>query len=211
MGVEVQLQSMQDKQIADNPDYITNELVGYSYMILDTNDKDELLKSFGKLDKKEWAEAEFEDRVSQQRLNPGNAWRIREDVWAEFMHDGKFSYTYSERYGDQVEKVIESLKTHPSSRNAIIAMWDPTIDIDRIGGKMRVPCTMYYQVLIRNGKVNMIYNIRSNDLMTHWCYDIWLSIKLQEYIAEKLGLPVGSFIQFVGSLHTYKKDLKGIF
>lgn len=210
MGVEVKLESMQDKIIKDDPDYYTNELIGYSFMILNTGDKEELPKSFGKESELDWAEADFQERISCTRANPGEAYKLR-GVWEEFIHDGKFSYSYPERIGAQVEKVIACLEEHPSSRNAIISMWDPTIDVDRIGGKMRVPCTMYWQILIRDGKVNMIYNIRSNDLMTHWCWDVYLAIKLQEYIAEKLNREVGWFIQQVGSLHAYHKDLKGIF
>lgn len=211
MGTEVHLESMQDKQIKDDPDYYTNELLGYSFMVIDTTDKDELPLAFDKpADEVLWADADFKERISTTKCNPGEAYKMR-SVWEEFVHDGKFSYSYPERIGMQVEKVIECLEKTPSSRNAIISMWDPTIDIDRIGGKMRVPCTMYWQLLIRDGKVNMIYNIRSNDLMTHWCWDVYLAIKLQEYVAEKLDREVGWFIQQVGSLHGYHKDLKGIF
>lgn len=210
MGVEVQLHTMQDKQILDNPEYVTNELIGYSYMITNPSDKEELMKAFKKEHELPWAEAEFAERINQKKVNPGEAYKMRE-VWEEFVHDGKFAYSYSERIGDQVEKVIAMLKKTPSSRNAIVSIWDPTIDIDRIGGVQRVPCSMYYQFLIRNGELNLIYTMRSNDLITHWCHDIYLAITLQQYVAKKLNLPVGNFIQFVGSLHTYKKDLKGVF
>ncbi len=210
MGIEVKLETMQDKVIKDDPDYYTNELIGYSYMILNTEDKDELPKSFGKESEMDWAEAEIKERLSCEKMNPGEAYKLR-GVWEEFLHDGQFAYSYPERIGSQVEKVIECLDRTPSSRNAIIEFWEPKIDIDRIGGKARVPCSMYYQILIRDGKVNMIYNMRSNDLMSHWCWDIYLAIKVQEYIAEKLDREVGWFIQQVGSLHSYQKDLKGIF
>lgn len=210
MGVQVKLETMQDKVIKDDPDYYTNELLGYSYMVLDTGDKDELPKAFGKEKWMDWAEAEFEERISCERMNPGEAYKLR-PIWEEFIHDGKFSYSYPERINDQIERVVACLDHTPSSRNAIVSFWDPEIDKKRIGGKMRVPCSMYYQFLIRNGKVNLIYNIRSNDLMQHWCWDVYLAIKIQEYVAEKLDLPIGWFIQQVGSLHAYKKDLKGIF
>lgn len=213
MGVEVYLKTMQDKNVENDPDYVTHELMCYSYMIVDTSDWRDLLVSFGKNTEENfrWLEEEFNDRISRTGVNPGNAWRHREEIWKEFMHDGKFSYTYSERIGDQVHKVIEMLKVNPTSRNAIISIWDRELDQDRIGGKQRVPCTMFYQVLIRDNKANMIYNIRSNDLMTHWCYDIALAVRLQEYIASMLNMEVGNFYQFVGSLHGYAKDLKGIF
>lgn len=211
MGVEIHGQTMQDKNIVDDPDYYTNELLAYSYMIVDPTDKKELLKAFGKENEEGWDIVEFKERIGQEKLNPGEAYKLRMKTWSEFMHDGKFSYTYSERIGDQVEKVIAELKEHPASRNAIIGMWNPDIDIDRIGGKMRVPCTMFYQPIIRDGKLNMVYVIRSNDLMTHWCHDIYLAISLQEYIAKELGIETGAFYQFVTSLHGYHKDIKGIF
>ncbi len=213
MGVEVHLKTMQDKVIKDDPDYYTNELIGYSYMITNPSDKDELLKSFGKDIPVNitYCECEFDERIGGKPLNPGTAYKLRKDTWKEFMHNGVFSYTYSERMAGQVDIVIDTLMQNQHARNAIISIWDREIDCDRMGGVARVPCSMYYQILIRDGKVNMIYNIRSNDLMTHWCYDIWLAVRLQEYIAEKLDFPVGWFMQQVGSLHAYHKDLKGIF
>lgn len=210
MGTEVHLQTMQDKNIEGNPEYFTRELVGYSYMIADPTDKDNMLKAFNKEGGKAWAEAEFKERVGQQKLNPGEAYKLRSDVWEEFIHDGKFSYAYSERLGDQIEKVIEELKIHPSSRQGIIAMWNPDIDVDRLG-KQRVPCTMFYQVIIRGGKLNMVYVTRSNDVYEHWAYDVWLAVSLQEYIAGKLGIPVGNFYQFITSFHAYAYKQKGVF
>lgn len=210
MGVEVKLETMQDKKIKDNPEFITNELIGYSYMILNTTDKEELPKSFNKENEMDWAKKEFEERISQTEVNPGEAYKLRE-VWEEFVHDGKFAYSYPERIADQVENVITCLAETPTARNAIVSFWNPKIDTNRIGGKMRVPCSMYYQFLIRDGKLNLIYNIRSNDLMTHWCWDVYLAIKMQEYVAEKLDMEIGWFIQQIGSLHTYQKDLNGIF
>lgn len=214
MGKEVHLQTMQDKNIENDPKYITSELLCYSYMITQTEDKDNLLKYFKGEDnlKKalEWANAEFQERISQKKSNPGEAWKIRKDVWDEFIHDEKLAYTYSERIGDQVEKVISEFKKHPSSRQGIISIWDPNIDQDRLG-KERVPCSIFYQVIKRNDKLHMVYVIRSNDLYEHWSYDVWMAIKLQEYIAEKLGVEKGNFYQFITSLHGYAYCQKGIF
>lgn len=209
LGTEVQLETMQDKVIKGDPDYFTNELLGYSFMVTNTDDLIELPLAFEKVHEIEWAEEEFKERISPELINPGEAYKIRE-VWEEFMHDGKFSYTYNERMRYQIDNVIECLKTTPHSRNALIVLWEP-IDNTRIGGKARVPCSIYYQFLIRNGKLNLIYNIRSNDLMQHWCWDVYLAIKLQEYIADKIGREKGWFMQQIGSLHSYQKDLKGIF
>lgn len=209
MGETVLVQTMQDKQVDGDADFgVTKELLGYSYMIADPSDKDKMLEVFGK--DRAWAEAEFTERICGLKLNPGEAYKLR-PVWEEFVHDGKFGYTYSERIGDQVGKVIAELTEHPGSRQGIIGMWDPNLDIDRIGGKVRVPCTMFYQVIIRQGKLHMVYVIRSNDVYEHFAYDVWLAITLQQYIASCLGIPVGRYYQFITSFHGYAKDLKNVF
>lgn len=210
MGSEVHLQTMQDKDIEGDPDYFTKELLGYSYMIAEPADKDTMLEVFGKLEGKPWAEQEFKDRISEEFLNPGNAWELRKEVWEEFLHDGKFAYAYSERIGLQVKLVIEELKKHPASRQGIIGIWNPMIDVARLG-KERVPCSMFYQVIIRNGKLNMVYVTRSNDVYEHWPYDIWLAIRLQEHIADQLGMEIGKFYQFITSFHTYNYKQREVF
>lgn len=67
-------------------------------------------------------------------------------------------------------------------------------------------CSMHYQFLLRNKKLHGIYVMRSNDLLTHYVVDIWLACKIQMYIAEQVGVDVGSFTYFGGSLHAYFKD-----
>jgi len=89
--------------------------------------------------------------------------------------------------------------------------------MDSMGGKVRVPCSMFYQFLVRPSKgvdkLNAIYVMRSSDLLTHFVNDVYLALKMQEHIATEVGLEVGTFTMFVSSFHAYYKDLKafGIF
>jgi thymidylate synthase len=50
--------------------------------------------------------------------------------------------------------------------------------------------------------------MRSCDIYTHFCNDVYLSIRLLEYVAEKVGMKVGNFQQTVFSLHAYRKDFE---
>ncbi len=77
----------------------------------------------------------------------------------------------------------------------------------------RIPCSLYYQILVRDGKVDLHYAMRSCDFLTHFPVDIALAIRMQHYITERLGRAVGTFSYFTGSLHAYRKDLavRGIF
>jgi thymidylate synthase len=86
-----------------------------------------------------------------------------------------------------------------------------------MGGKARIPCSMYYQFLRRkrNGVevLDCIYTMRSCDFYTHLIYDVWLAMRLQEFIANAVGIESGNFTHFIGSLHAYRRDYekKGVF
>lgn len=216
MGIKVHPQTMQDKQVADNPDFETLELSPCDFTILDGRDRDDLLVHTGK--RLDWAKAEFEERVDGGTHNPGSAWELRRETWAQFIHNGEFAYTYSERFGQPLHSkrgefcgspldiVVRELREHPDTRQAILPMFDGYTDLPNLGGKARVPCTLQYQFLIRAGELRMIYTMRSSDFATHFPYDIWLALQLQEYVASVLTIAPGRFTFFTGSLHLYAKD-----
>jgi len=211
MGVHNHPETMQDKIIEDNPDFDTLEVMGYSYCIKDFKDKDFILE-YLKIPKN-YCEQEYKDRANSDILNPGESWKLRKEIWEEFLHDGKFAYTYNERFRleNRLEKLMYQLKNYPSTRQGILAIFDPCRDYDNMGGQSRVPCSMYYQFYIRNKKLNMIYTMRSCDFKTHFGADVWLAIRLLEDIADFLSIETGDFIHFLGSLHIYKRDAGGIF
>jgi len=211
MGVEVQPFSMQDKIVVDDKSYLTKELQGYSYCILDFDDRDKLPGL-----PLEYCKIELLDRVSNKAIeNPGHSWQYRKEVWNEFVNkDGKMAYTYHERIFPQLAKIINELIKHPNTRQAIINIHSNlSHDLNSLGGQSRVPCSMYYQFLYRNGALDIYYVMRSCDFITHWPADVWLAIGLLKYVLHCTDLPVGKFFHYIGSLHVYKKDVedKGIF
>ena len=155
MGIWVRPKTMQDKIIEGNPDYETTELQNYSYTIL--NAKSSEIPNVTQ----PWADAEFQERITKpvdgKFINPGEAWKLRNDVWDEFLHDGKFGYTYNELIwnNDQFTKIVNRLKEDPDSRQLWISLWDPTRDPDLLGGVSRVPCSLGYAFQVREGKLNM--------------------------------------------------------
>lgn len=213
MGSEVMPETMQDRKTTSED--LTKELQGYSYMITNQLSRNaDFIALGGDMD---YALLEFSERVDGNWINPGEAYILRKTVWKEFLHEGKFSYTYNERYREQLPMIIEELKLRPSTRQAIITVYDRHLDMKNIGGKSRIPCSMYYQFLRRKREgqevLDCIYTMRSCDIYTHFIYDLWLTMRLQEYIANSLGLETGNFTHFIGSLHAYKRDydLKGVF
>jgi len=205
MGHIVHPYSMQNKIVKGDDDYSTKEITNYSYSLTNLFKVDYLFFADGRA--RVWADAEFEERVSDNYINPGEAYKLRENIWQEFLNGGgRFDYSYNERIYWSLDFVIKELKRNPDSRQAIISVWDARLDSEGMGGEYRIPCSMYYQLLIRNGRLNIIYNQRSGDVVTHFGNDVYLAWRLMEYIAEKLRIRSGYLFHNIGSLHAYKKD-----
>jgi len=216
MGIEVHPQSMQDKRVGHDEGYKTKEVRAYGFSILPPQPaKDRMVEYlWPKSTVLEYCQLEHKDRISRLQLNPGNSYKVRDQIWSEFLHHGTFAYTYSERISPQLDRIIEELKKNPDTRQAIIEIHNNLqYDLDSLGGVARVPCSMHYQLMVREGALDLIYIMRSCDFLTHFPVDIWLAIELQHYIAQELSLKPGIFSYFTGSLHAYHKDMRerGIF
>ena len=209
MGIKVHPKTYQDKQVGDNPDFATLELQNYIYTVVHPVGSD--------LEPTQpWADSEWLERMcgmSGSPVNPGVAWKHREEVWQEFLgEDGKFAYSYSERLSwfKQVNRVIARLEEDKDSRQLYIGIWSQE-DNTKLGGVSRVPCSLGYLLQCRKNHLNLTYLQRSADFSTHLVNDIYLAHKLQSFIAEVSELEVGTFTHWIGSLHIFHKDAKEVF
>ena len=183
-------------------DYLMKELQLYSFCILDDSDRRFTCKD------PEWVLFEHKERISPERFpNPGVAYKLREDYWKQFQDaEGKFCYTYGDRIVYALSKATKLLQKNPGTRQAIISVWDREIDPQNTGGKKRVPCSVYYNVQIRDGKLDIIYHMRSSDFFEHFKNDVTLAGELRNTIANYLKVPNGKLFMVVDSLHAYKKN-----
>ena len=215
-GRLVHPERMQNKNVKDKDAFVTKELTCYPFTILSGHDRDVMLKYFDI--PKAYVEQEWKDRISgleNQGVNPGEAWKIMSKLWKQYLDkNGKFDYTYSERFYNwrQVENVRDELRKHPNSRQGVVSIYDPSQDSQNIG-KRRIPCSMYYQFLIRENKLNLVYTMRSCDFLTHFGADVWLAFEFQKWMANELKISPGMLTMFIGSFHIYKKYMKtkGVF
>jgi len=113
---------------------------------------------------------------------------------------GRRLFRHGETNIDQIANVIELLKQKPSSRRAVIQIFDAS-DID--GAYKSVPCTCTLQFVNRDGKLNMLVNMRSNDAFLGLPHDVFAFTMLQEIIARSIGAELGIYQHCVGSLHLY--------
>jgi len=213
MGQRVSSHTTQDKNVEGDKDYETVELFGYGFMITKISTPDlaaGVLYLKGNLD---WAGHEFSDRTTPVYLNPGSSYKEWPDLWEPLLRDGQFAYTYNERLSEQLPQAIRELTLRPHSRQVVVTMYDRHQDVGNWGGKDRVPCSLHWQLAVRDNALHMIYSMRSCDFLTHFCHDVYFAGRLLMHVAGQIGVEPGHLTCFFGSLHAYRKDMKerGIF
>lgn len=222
-GISVECNSYQDKKL-EGEDRFVKELVGVNFVIdKPLLDREKAIKYIFRDEEEtkkivEYCKQEIKDRTSGEPLNPGNSYKIRADMWNQFLEDGgKFSYQYAERLwtNNQFRAVIDCLRNDSGTRQAVLSVWNPDIDMDpkKLGGGNRIPCSLNYQFLIRNNHLHCIYHMRSNDFLGHCVIDLVVASGLMEYVVNELkdtypDLKVGSLTYLAGSLHAFHWNLK---
>lgn len=128
-------------------------------------------------------------------------------IWNRCMDENgevNSNYGYQWNRGDQLNYVINELNLNPESRRASISIYDAK---DRSNFENDTPCTYAINFCILENKLNMSVMMRSNDLWYGFCNDQYCFSKLQELIAQKLNLKIGSYFHFVNNLHLYNNFL----
>lgn len=127
--------------------------------------------------------------------------------------------TYDGAYGhrlrrnldlDQVTRAYEALSAFPESRQIVMQIWDGRIDLPNADGSARsedVPCNICALPKIREGKLEWLQIMRSNDLYLGTPHNFVQFTSLQEILAGWLKVEVGSYVQVSDSLHLYEHDL----
>ena len=211
MGVINKPKTYQNKFIEGNDEFVTKELICEQYTLLSLPDPDNL---FVYTKSKEWAEKEFKERINDSLINPGVAYKDRLDVWEQFLNqEGKFDYSYNERMLDSLNNVINLLKSDPDTRKAVLPIFNGNgyCDTNYLDGSRRIPCSMYYDFLIRENfrgekQLNITYHQRSSDFITHFGNDVYLAWKLMLYVSGILSVKPGYLCHTIDSIHVYKKD-----
>lgn len=201
-----------------------------------------------------WADDHFLERVGGS-FNPGETWKTwpwanKADSFRQ-EDGGQFSHTYGERYwprdawrswrdrpGDRVgvedpygirykygdlADVVTHLARAPQSRQAYLPVWFPE-DTGKLD--VRVPCTLGYHFIQRHGFLHCTYYIRSCDLYRHFRDDVYLTVRLQLWVLDRLrelcgeeerksfdwhAVQPGLFTMYIVSLHCFVNDYQKLF
>ena len=124
---------------------------------------------------------------------------------------------FSEENGSQYDNCLEVLKKDKTTRNAIIMYNRPEIYKDyKRDGMHDMICTFMSHFFIRNNRLYMIHNMRSNDVRYGFiCSDLAWNCFVYQNMYEDLkstypDLEVGTIIWTSDSMHLYSRHFEDL-
>jgi len=122
-------------------------------------------------------------------------------VMRSFSDDGIFlTGAYGPHINAQRRNMVRKLKTDPHTRQAVIEIPRPQRTTKD------EPCTLSFQYLLRDGRLNQIVTMRSSDAWLGIPYDVFTFTQLQNCFAGELGVKRGWLQLNMGSSHLYERD-----
>ncbi len=100
---------------------------------------------------------------------------------------------------DQVSRVLEQLRTDPTSRRMIVSAWNVGL-IDQMA---LPPCHMMFQFYVADGRLSCQLYQRSADLFLGVPFNIASYALLVHLVAQQVGLEAGDFVWTGGDCHIY--------
>ncbi len=107
---------------------------------------------------------------------------------------------------DQLEWLINEIKTNPTSRRLIISSWNPK----EIKDMALPPCHCFMQFYVNNNKLSCQLYQRSGDVFLGIPFNIASYSLFTMMIAQVCNLELGDFVHTIGDAHIYLNHLEQI-
>ena len=130
-----------------------------------------------------------DDDFTQKYGNVGNVYGAQWRHWEK--RDGSFI--------DQIQNVIDQIKTTPDSRRMIVTAWNP----EDVPNSALPPCHVMFQFYVVDNKLSVQLYQRSGDMFLGVPFNIASYSLLLHLIARETGLEVGEFVHTLGDAHIY--------
>jgi thymidylate synthase (methanogen type) len=114
---------------------------------------------------------------------------------------GSRIFAFQSRMNQVHDFIIPLLKKDPTTRRAIISLYDPITD-SKINLK-ETPSLFMVFFKITGGKLHTTGMIRSNDFLIGWPTNLYQLFKLQEMVAQEVGCEQGSLTTISNSAHYF--------
>jgi len=121
---------------------------------------------------------------------------------------GAYGHRWRRAFGvDQLDLIVNRLKTDPTDRRSVLQIWDAARDLDATSKDLPCNDTATFQINA-DGKLDLAVFNRSNDVVWGTCFaNAFQFGTLIEYMAARIGCPVGTYYQISANLHGYVDTL----
>ena len=127
---------------------------------------------------------------------------------------GAYGYRLRRHLGiDQLERAYQALNNNADTRQIVLQIWDSGIDMPTSDGAPAdpdIPCNVVAMPKLRDGKLEWLQIIRSNDMFLGVPHNFVQFTCIQEVLAGWLGVECGSYNQISDSLHVYDHNWEGV-
>jgi thymidylate synthase len=110
------------------------------------------------------------------------------------------------RHIDQIQNVIDQIKTNPNSRRLIVNAWN----VGEIDKMALPPCHMFFQFYVVKGRLDCQLYQRSADIALGVPFNIASYAALMMMVAQECGLEPGIFTHTMGDAHIYLNHIEGL-
>lgn len=214
------------KYLVDNDVHIWDEWPYENYKKSFANPKtlSEVYDQYDMLDQKEFIQKIKDDAEFAEKWGSigdggyGAQWRNFGEVRVkdhEFQHiidnkDGmKWVYcnNIAQKGFDQIKWLINEIKTNPDSRRLIVWAFNPK-DHNELNKAVLPPCHCGFQVVVINGKINLVWTQRSVDTFLGLPFNIASYALLAHLLALETGLEVGELVFEGHDVHLYANHIE---
>jgi thymidylate synthase len=148
----------------------------------------------------DWATAEQTARFGRQ---PGDLGPVYGHQWRNFGATLQADGTYARDGVDQIERLIDTIRTNPSSRRLLVTGWNPK-EADQVA---LPPCHTLFQFYVQGGRLSCQLYQRSADIFLGVPFNIASYSLLLMMIAQVCNLEPGEFVHTMGDAHLYRNHL----
>ncbi len=125
--------------------------------------------------------------------------------WEKYTRDPETGL-FKREFINQIQEVIDLIKTDPSSRRMVVTAWNPSV-LDEVA----LPsCHSFFMFSVTDGRLNCHLTQRSGDIALGIPFNIACYAALTQMIAGETGLETGEFSHYINDAHIYINHVAGL-